>query len=220
MPKSDMLARYPELKQKFESLEELSKRHLATGAKVLEAGGGALYATDHVVLGALKRSLDIVEGTSLLVRNWNFIAAAPLLRAQLDTLLRLVYIARCGFPDAFSQIILTGKLLSKVKDAAGKPLTDARLRDYARPIFPWLDKVYEETSRMVHYSEKHFMLMVEKAHEGETSADIVLQSGQPNWPLGEIHNFVDALTTATKAILDLAEGWAGEKDRVQFRRSP
>ena len=59
----------------------------------------------------------------------------------------------------------------------GRYITDKRLREHARPSYPWLDGVYEETSRLVHLSEKHFQLAIHEVNPEAREASIALGGG-------------------------------------------
>lgn len=116
----DVLGRYPDLKPGFDTLVSLERLHLDIGTRVMKARGGAFYLADHVVLGVLKRSLDLLDGMQVLVRRWNFVAAAPLLRLQLDNLLRFHYLGQQGFSDELSKAMLSDEPLYKFKDHTGR----------------------------------------------------------------------------------------------------
>ena len=203
--------KYPQLKTRFLRLLDLKQKHLDVCGEMLAAAGGNLYPTDLVILAILKRSLDLVDAFQVLIRRWNFNAAAPLLRIQLDSVLKLSYLSQTEGADNVGRVMLSGKSLRHLKDREGKPLTDARLRDYARPSCPWLDKVYKETSRMVHLSEKHFSITVQSLSEEDRGVSLAVGTGTHNWPLPEIESFVDATIVATATILSLADSWVAAK---------
>ncbi len=184
MPKSTPLEKYPQLKTKFERLREITRSHIDIGHRMLQAANAKIYPPDLVLLAVLKRSIDLLDGMGVLIDRWNFIASAPLLRLQLDNLLKLSYFARADSTNATAHALLSGKPLYKFRDSSGKPLTDARLRQYARRQFPWLDKVYEETSRMIHLSDKHFAMTTTKiVSDEEHIVEFGLGVGTPHWPV-------------------------------------
>ncbi|MBA7716516.1 hypothetical protein ES703_125589 [subsurface metagenome] len=181
---------------------------------MLSVADGNIYVTDLVMIGVLKRSLDILDGCVSLVERWNFSAAAPLLRLQLDSLLRLVYLATLKDADAVSMEIIKGHSFRNMKDREGKKLTDARLRDYARPLYPWIDKVYKQTSKLIHFSDKHYFLSVNSLNKQSRTVEHFIGEGVTNWPESEINSFLDAMGCTTDALLKVVIGWTISKQRA------
>ncbi len=122
-------------------------------------GTTPLFEVDIVLLSVLNRSLDLIDGFVGTYNRWNLRTAAPQVRMQVDNLLRLALI-HAAPPHSVSRLLLSGDRLSNHADPLAPPgkkfkLTDARLRDHARPLFPWLDLVYEKASGWVHFSSVH-----------------------------------------------------------------
>ena len=67
--------------------------------------------------------------------------AAPLLRIQLDSLTRISYLATAARADEVAEYVIGGGEFRKLKDAEGKPLSDARLIRHAERIHPWIKGV-------------------------------------------------------------------------------
>lgn len=203
--------KFPALQERFNGLKKLRQAHLDVGREMVLADGGTLYATDLVIAGLLKRSLDLLDSITTLVERWNFTASASLLRLQLDSLLKLRYLAILTDPDAVSMEILGGHSLQKMKDKDGNKLTDARLRDYTRSEYPWIDEVYRETSKLVHFSEKHIFSTVQSLDKESRIVDFFIGEGFPNWSEQDIASLIDVMEVATKALLELVAGWTGSK---------
>jgi len=212
--KQTPMEKFPTLGKKFEVLKKLRQVHLDVGIKILSVADGNIYVTDLVMIGVLKRSLDIFDGCISLVERWNLSAAAPLLRLQLDSLLRLVYLATVKDPDAVSMEIIKGRSFSNMKDREGKKLSDARLRDYARPLYPWINKVYKQTSKFIHFSDKHYFLSVNSLNKRSRTVEHFIGEGVTNWPESEINSFLDAMGRATDALLKVVIGWTISKQRA------
>src|SRR5437867_7535547 len=70
-------------------------------------------------------------------------------------------------PTRYASAILDGQRLQKVRDHEGQPLTDERLREYARPDFPWVDDLYRDSSALVHLSAKHWYITIAKTDDAE-----------------------------------------------------
>jgi len=202
------LEKFPNLANRFKTLENLKKAHLGLGAEVLS---GYLYATDFVIGAVLNRSLNLLSGLLCLVERWNFIAAAPLLRLQIDNLLKLSYLATLKNAGEVSFKIIQGVSFLKLKNKEGKKLTDAMLRDYARDLYPWIDKVYEETSKLIHLSDKHVFHTVKAMDEKTRSQELFIGEGCLYWKEKDIAELLDAMGYVTDALLKNIKGWSISK---------
>lgn len=206
--------RYPKLHGRYKVLEKQKQVHFDLVQRLLTVADSNVYVTDLVMAAAMKRSLDLLEGIICLTNRWNFAAAAPLLRLQIDSLLKLVYLAQLKNADEVSKAILEGKSFQKLKDSKGKPLFDIRLRNYARRFYPWLDRVYEETSKLIHFSDKHCFLTVQSVDDKTRTVTTFVGAGIPHWPESEIDNFLDAVGCTTDALLKVVLGWVVSKDHA------
>jgi len=207
--------KYPKLQTRYEVIEKQKRAHFELVRKSLTADGSNIYLKDLLIVAVLKRSLDLLDGIICLTNRWNFVAAAPLLRLQLDNLLKLSYIARCKKADELIKAVLEGESFQKLKDSEGKLLFDSRLRDYARPLYPWLDRVYEETSKLIHLSDKHCFLPIISVDNKARTTTTFVGVGIPNWPGSEIDNFLNAVSCATDALLKVVLGWVISKGHTQ-----
>ncbi len=138
-----------ELEEKIITLTALGKKSLLTPP--------GFYTFDIYVNGLLNRSVNLLRGFCSLMRNKNFIAAAPLVRLHLDSLLRLYAPNLVSFNiDEFALQVIGGKPVRQIKDKANQKLTDARLVDKISEIeeFKWVRKVYDTGNSYVHYSDQ------------------------------------------------------------------
>ena len=203
----------PEVLEAYAHLVELSDEHLNAGRALLTASGGAQMLVDLVFYGLTNRSWNVCDAILILVAKRNFVAAAPLVRIQMDTLLRLCYMRTLKQSDPFAKLILSGQRLNKTKDAEGKLLTDARLRDYARPRYPWIDKTYDELSRLVHFSDAHiYSSMTPLKADGSNTIHIGIGQTEESWPASEVKNLLDLTILLTEGILAHLSGWAKWKN--------
>jgi len=195
--------KYPKLKERFEDLEQLKKDHVEIAYEFIKVAEGNMFITDFVFLAFLKRSLDILEGIKCLTNQWNFIAATPLLRLQLDNLLRLVYIMKLEDPDKISQVIWKGNSFRKIKDSNGKKLTDSRLCSHAKEYYPRIDDVYNKTSKFIHFSNEHIKAIIQNFDKDEGIINFFVGAGNENWPEEDISDFLDSTIFITKEILTI-----------------
>ena len=203
--------RFPKLIAAYAVLDEQRALHATLYLTISDAAGGQIYAADLFMQAALKRSLDLLDAIVCLIDRWNFVAAGPLLRLQIDTLLRLVYLATLTNADEMAIAMLQGKRL-KEKGASGKPLTDARMRELARPMYPWIDRVYSETSKLIHFSDKHFFSPVTSV--ADRTVETYFGVGMPHWNERDVAELLCAFGVSTDAILKNVLGWIIHKDKA------
>ncbi len=132
----------------------------------------------------------------------------------MDTLLRLSYWRTLKNPDAFIRQILEGKQVTQIKDEEGTKLTDGRLCNYTRSIFPQVDNVYKETSRLVHFSDKHVFTCIEALDETGRMAGFSIGKGSSKWREKDILSLLQCAIAITETILAIARGWVLEKAQM------
>lgn len=196
---------FPRLAPKFDELERLCQAHMDRAERVMKTGHG--YSSDEVVLPMVKRSLDLIAAIHLLIQDWNYTAAAALLRLQLDNLARLNYLAKLNDPDEFVLALLKGTPLYKLHDKNGKRLTDRRLCELAAADYAWLPGVYQETSRFIHFSPKHVMQIIRSVDEPNRTVTTAICRGVPDCPESSIEELLDATAEATRSVLHAVDGW-------------
>jgi hypothetical protein len=175
-----------------------------------------LFDIDLVLLSVLNRSLDLIDGFLATYDRWNLSTAAPQVRMQIDNVLRLSLV-RVAPPGTVTRLLLSGERLSTQVDPlapSGKKhkLTDANLRDHARDLFPWLDRVYEKSSGWVHFSSTHVGVTIHVDDEGTVSARF--PSDTARYPYEFLEQVLWAMNEATAAILELVEYFASGKEHA------
>lgn len=142
----------------LENLEKNQHIHHQLGADMLKVDDGKLFPLDILVVAVLNRSTSLLAGFISLIEKRNFVAAAPLLRLQLDNCVRLYAAWIVKEPHDFAFNVLAGNRISQMRDRTGTKMTDAylvaKLADQY-PDRPWLTNVYKQTSGYIHLSEKH-----------------------------------------------------------------
>ena len=131
---------YPSLSEKRAVLENYRENLIQLGKSKMGQIGGGISKTDFVLLGIIQRSIELNKGFIALIDQWNLLCAAPVIRLQIDTLLRLKYMSTLEDSEEISSRLLNGESINRFKDKEGKNLSDARLRDYGRETFPWIDE--------------------------------------------------------------------------------
>jgi hypothetical protein len=142
-----------DVEKKLLELENLNQKFLDLWKEMLD--GQDFFHMDFYVNSVINRSLSLLSGFCLLLRNKNFICAAHLVRIHLDNLLRLSAAWLVSEPHQFAKSIMDGKQINHLKDQKGNSLTDTFLVKNLKKDFPWIERVYLETSGFVHLSSKH-----------------------------------------------------------------
>jgi hypothetical protein len=86
-----------------------------------------MYVSHLLLFGALKRTLAHAEGFRKHIKERNFICAGTIMRAQLDTALRVNALSLVKNPEQFASDVMAGKPINKMKDTKNQRLTDAHL---------------------------------------------------------------------------------------------
>lgn len=143
-----------ELERHLKSLELLETKVKQT-AKVLIQSGKGMYDLDLLANAALNRTLSTINGFLLLTRANNFNCATHLIRIHLDTLLRFAAAWLVDNPHEFARNVLKGIPIKHMRDRTGEKMSDFHLKNTLSQLYPWVEKVYNETSGYIHLSDKH-----------------------------------------------------------------
>jgi hypothetical protein len=175
---------------------------------VIEIDDGNIYLPDLLIMSMMQRSYGLTEAVIDCVDGYNLAAAAPLLRMQLDTLVRACYVAHAPLADDVVMAMLEGTEFRKMKDADGRRLTDARLVELATPQHPWLPPVYEKTSGWVHLSVSHLSAAWQVTGD-QFSVGIPVR---PDVVPGKLWlELLAAMTKATEQLFGYVEMWESRK---------
>ena len=153
---------------------ELRKEYLSAFSDYFEsADGKPFYVTDLVMFGLIDRNIGLLEALPPLFESENIHALAPLLRVQLDGLLRLHAFRIVENRDDLATHIVQGRKLRKFKGIDGKNLTDQYLVHSLKEELPWVDSMYDSLCGWVHFSESHvFAVASEGDEEGKVDIGI------------------------------------------------
>jgi hypothetical protein len=126
---------------------------------------GKLFGMDLLAWAACKRIHNASGALKLMVRSWNFLASAVLLRTHLDTALRFYAAWLVDNPNKFADDFLAGKEIGKMKDRNNQQMRDGYLRDRLAEKYPWVTEVYTQTSSFIHFSDSHVFACFTEGHE-------------------------------------------------------
>ena len=128
-------------------------------AMMLKAGNHELFALDFLFVGAIHRVIKVSMGFRALIDAGNFICAAPLVRLQLDSVLRLFAASLVDDKGGLLERMLDNEPISRIKDRDGKRMTDTYLVEKLskQPGLETLRGLYKRTSGFVHFSDIHVL---------------------------------------------------------------
>jgi hypothetical protein len=203
----------------LEGLRESRDLHheVAEYASGLESG--AHYTMDFLVVAVLNRSMALTRGFCDLIESRNFLAAAPLVRLQLDSCLRFMAAMSASNPNEVADKVLAGTPISNLKDRAGNRMHDRYLKEKLAEKYPWVLDVYKHTSGFVHLSEKHIFNALHITDRKERT--VLLKVGEedafvPQWAyLQAIRTFKEI----TEILLGLVMAWGHIKREYEGDRT-
>ncbi|MEW6517680.1 MAG: hypothetical protein AB1439_12340 [candidate division FCPU426 bacterium] len=84
---------------------------------------------------------------------------------QLDNVLRYSAAWMVKKPHEFADAVFNGEYICKLKDRHGNKMIDSYLVKQLSKEYPWIKKVYDNTSGYVHLSEKHIFNAIKPGKE-------------------------------------------------------
>lgn len=127
------------------------------GEMVVTAGNLKTDSRDVVMLSAIHRAIEVSKGFRAMIEAKNLICAAPLVRLQLDTVLRVGAFELVDDSRDLVVEFIAGTPMGRLKDRDGKKMTDAHLvgQFAEREGLPGIRQLYKTTSGFVHFSDAH-----------------------------------------------------------------
>ena len=192
-------------------LGRLRDHHIELVKRFIAAGGGAIFPLDLFILGVANRSYEILDGYLDAFDKWNVYVAGPLVRLQLDNLVRVSYLARYPKPHDLSLELLKGAEFRKLRHSDGERLRDRKLVSLAEPMHPWLPPVYEAASGWVHLSPLHFTSPL-TLDEQKRTLGMEFPLRYERLPPSFLAEIQGAMTQATEELFGYIETWEERKD--------
>lgn len=196
-----------ELEGKIKSLTDSSKVSMLTPP--------GFYTFDIFVNGLLNRSVNLLKGFIELMRQNNFIAAAPLVRLHLDSLLRLYAPQLIDYNvDDFALKVIGGTPVRKIKDRDNQKMTDTRLvkKISEHEAFNWVEKVYETGNAYVHYSDQLVFAAMKIKDKEERIVNFTVGQHDNFIPITEKHGAVHWMHEITDGLLFLTYSRIKQKE--------
>jgi hypothetical protein len=146
--------------------DDIRKKYLTSFSEHMrDVAGQPLYATDLIVFGIMDRSIGLVDAMPKLLADENIHAFSPLLRIQLDSLLRLHAFRIVYSREELASHVIAGKPFKNFKDMDGNKLTDRHLVSSLKNELPWVEPMYDSLCGWVHFSESHVFAAASEGHE-------------------------------------------------------
>ena len=180
---------------------------------------GAFYAMDELAVASINRTVSLNAAFCSLMRADNFLAAAHLVRLQLDTALRFSAAWLVESPDEFVNRVFAGENIRKIKDKNGELMRDAYLVDQLSKQWPWIYKVYQETSGYIHLSCKHIYNVFCPSNLDNNEIRMVVSPSSPHIPCSIKLEATYAMLHITEIIQNYVSGWIMTKLHPETVRS-
>jgi hypothetical protein len=131
---------------------------------------------DFLLIAALNRTVNISKAYTTLIRDNNFIAAAPLVRINIDTLLRLYASIISEYDrNTFASKVMSGEHIKRMKlRGTNTKLDDRTLYLELSKIedMEWVTNIYNAGSSFVHLEKSHIFSSLKIANEKERSINM------------------------------------------------
>lgn len=192
-------------------LEQSKNSHF----NITEILSGKIEPIDIFAFMVLKRSLSLVFGFTELIRKKNFLCAVPLIRLQIDNLLRFRASFLVDNQSQFVVDVLQEKEVRKLKDRSGKKMTDGYLQDVFGSEYSWLKGVYKNTSGYIHLSEKHFFNTLRASASGQDGVLDIYIGPDDKMVSDEIYEeAIEEMILVTHALLTYIGNWVLSKNKA------
>jgi hypothetical protein len=196
-----------ELEEKIKTLTQLGK------ASMIAPPG--FYTFDIFTNGLLNRSVNLVSGFISLMRQNNFVAAAPLVRLHLDSLLRLYAPQLIDYNiDDFALKVIGGTPINKLMDKDNQKMADTRLakKISENEAFNWVQKVYKTGNAYVHYSDQLVFAAMKTKDVKERIVDFTVGQHDKFIPIAEKHGAVHWMHEITDGLIFYIYCWVRQKE--------
>jgi hypothetical protein len=201
----------PEIENKLKGFEAFEGQLFELSKEMLSAGQG-LYPLDNFAIGVINRSLALISGFVLLIRNSNYIGAAHLTRPHLDNYLRFYAAWQVSDPHDFAMQTMKGVRIEKLKDRNGNSLKDSNLIKTASLDYPWMQNVYDQTSGFTHLSSKHILTSGKLLDQEKRTIELAVSKFDKYVEDESRSEAIDCMSEITRCIIKLLVGWIWTKN--------
>jgi len=166
------------------------------------------YSLDTFFVAIAQRSYELVDGFISMLDEVNFSVMAPILRMQIDNLIRASYVSRSKNPDEIASDFMIGTEFRRMKTPNGVKLTDHKLKEEAILHHPWVFDVYEKTSGWIHLSPAHVhtTMKTERVSDGAL-VKVHFPRSSEDLSVEVLEDICFALIKVTRELFEYFEGW-------------
>lgn len=179
------------------------------GKSIFNPNGIGLLTSDIFIIGAIKKSHSITNGFVTLMKTDNYVAAAPLVRIHLDTLLRIHALYISDNRHEFTLNVLKGVPVRNLKAPDGEKMTDAYLVRVMNEFLLGIKEVYENYNGFVHLSDKHIWSSTEFKEDHTFSG--LISAEDINIPIGYKIKAAKDMSDISQAIHHHLQSYANGK---------
>lgn len=213
--------RHPALGRKLDALGQISNAQYNAAKAFL--GMSSLFPVDMLHVSLVSRSLDLLDAFAYTFDRWNIAVAAPLVRMQIDNVLRAHLIAVTPDPDELllhlvadkplNRLIVPPQLADRLALKPGKKHvhTDALLVKLASAEHHWIDSAYRAASAWVHHSSAHVLTSWTVSGDNRLAGRLPVDVEQ--FSLEFLEPLLDTAGMASRTLLDYLTMWADAKTR-------
>lgn len=181
---------------------------LKLGIAVVGSAGSPMFPLDLMAFGSVKRSISTASAFRMMIESWNMVCARSLLRIHIDTALRFSAAWLVEKPHEFATCVLKGERIDKMKDKAGRRLSDAHLVEVHAPEYPWLPAVYKSLSGYVHFSGSHIYDSVATVADQDHTISFEIGDADLKFPESSWIEVLDCFREATGMLAEYLHGYA------------
>jgi len=198
------------LSEAVEILADMEEEHRRLYDQATVKVQDPIHPIEHIVATVLRRSIANMRGFLLLIDSGNEFAAMPLIRMQLDSVLRISAFRLVDDAYDLANHMIEGKKFDKYKNPNSKvELHDRALREPLEAKYEYINNLYEETSGYVHLSRDH-MVRVLKGWDNPNRGDddrleFAAVDDLPLWREKDKRQAMLFFCVATRFLLDEAK---------------
>jgi hypothetical protein len=185
--------------------------------KQLKAITPKLETFDIYLIASLNRTVNISKAYTSLIRDNNFIAATPLVRINIDTLLRLyASIISAYDKNTFASKVMNGELINKMKLGTTKQkLSDVTLYTEMSKIekMEWVTKIYKAGNSFVHLEKSHIFSSLKVIDKKEKLINMSIGFHDSFIPESEKIGSAYWMNKTIDSIIEQAQIWMYEKSQ-------
>jgi hypothetical protein len=158
-----------------------------------------------LTIATTNRAAEVARGIWELTQGYLFFAAAPLMRAQLDSLLRLSYVALSSDGEDVARRVVNDGVQFRDLPARAEPqrtLSDEYLKQWVGQLVPWVPSLYDAGNAYVRLSERIPRPPVCPS-DRDGWVEVTLADRSEDWPPEEIGTFLRRAAAVTRGIAEM-----------------